>query len=558
MAAALLAMFACLTIAPAASAETRTLKLYFVHTRERAEITYKRNGRYLQDGLNQINRFLRDWRRNEPTKMDPRLLDVLWETYQRSGSRDYIHVISAYRSPATNAMLRKRSRGVANKSQHMLGKAIDFYLPDVKLAKLRRIGLTLQSGGVGYYPRSGSPFVHLDVGSVRHWPRMSRSELMAMFPDGKTLHVPSDGKPLPGYQQALAAYKSRAKLGGGPIVSGGGTAVASADSGGKRGGGFLSAFFGGGEDKDEDEADSRTAVAAAPKAIPAPEPVRPEPSADTPAVIIASLPDRSVPIPLFAPRPSAEPQGVAAMPGDTETGDATLAVNVPYPTPRPADAPGAEIAIAMQSGDPTGLDEARRILDGALVMAAIPAELSFVPQPAPRADDLSVPVVLASLPPAALPNGSLDEPETTGTAVVADGKSRRDIAAQSEDSASGGGRLSSESLRQYMIASLDGATALAIGARTTEKADRPAAGDSRRDRKARIIPLPNHVSNRALNRAPISRVTARTPAPTFTFSAANSAPSIVYTAGFSTEQGAPDPSRFSGTAVTFLSVAKFD
>src|SRR5690606_24526755 len=148
----LIALFAYLALAPAAMAETRTLKLYFIHTRERAEITYKRNGRYVQDGLNQINRFLRDWRRNESTKMDPRLLDVLWEVYRATGARDYSHIVSAYRSPATNEMLRKRSRGVANKSQHVLGKAIDFYIPGVKLSDLRRVGLKLHAGGVGYYP----------------------------------------------------------------------------------------------------------------------------------------------------------------------------------------------------------------------------------------------------------------------------------------------------------------------------------------------------------------------------------------------------------------------
>jgi uncharacterized protein YcbK (DUF882 family) len=95
--------------APVASAETRTLRLYFIHTKERAEITYKRNGRYIKSGLTEVNRMLRDWRRNEPTNMDPRLLDLLWEVYRASGSRDYVHVVSAYRSPATNAMLRSRS-----------------------------------------------------------------------------------------------------------------------------------------------------------------------------------------------------------------------------------------------------------------------------------------------------------------------------------------------------------------------------------------------------------------------------------------------------------------
>jgi len=192
-------------------AETRSLKIYYIHTREKAEIAYKKDGRYLDAGLKKLNYLLRDWRRNEPTNMDPRLFDLIWQVYKLSGSRDYIHVVSAYRSPATNNMLRSRSAssGVAKNSQHTLGKALDFYLPDVNLAKLRGLGLRQESGGVGYYPTSGSPFVHMDVGSVRHWPRMNRKELMALFPDGKTVHVPSDGKPLEGYNQALAAYNAR-------------------------------------------------------------------------------------------------------------------------------------------------------------------------------------------------------------------------------------------------------------------------------------------------------------------------------------------------------------
>jgi uncharacterized protein YcbK (DUF882 family) len=194
--------------AGSAAAESRTLKLYFIHTKERAEITYKVNGKYVDAGLRKVNRLLRDWRRDEPTKMDPRLLDLVWEVYQRSGSKDYINVVSAYRSPATNDMLRKRSRGVAKNSQHMLGKAMDFFLPDVNLAKLREIGLKEGVGGVGYYPTSGSPFVHMDTGRVRHWPRMTRQQLVQIFPDGKTMHIPSDGKPLPGYEIALANYKA--------------------------------------------------------------------------------------------------------------------------------------------------------------------------------------------------------------------------------------------------------------------------------------------------------------------------------------------------------------
>ena len=163
-----LALLFSLGAAAAARAETRTLKLYFIHTKERAEITFKRNGRYDQNGLKQINRFLRDWRRNEPTRMDPRLLDLVWETYRASGARDYIHVVSAYRSPATNAMLRRHSAGgVARRSLHMDGKAIDISLEGVPLDRLRRAALSLRAGGVGYYPTDG--FVHVDTGRVRAW-----------------------------------------------------------------------------------------------------------------------------------------------------------------------------------------------------------------------------------------------------------------------------------------------------------------------------------------------------------------------------------------------------
>ncbi|MBB3134251.1 uncharacterized protein YcbK (DUF882 family) [Rhizobium pisi] len=208
---ALFALPALVGSASFASAEDRALKLFFTHTGERATITYKRDGKFDPKGLAQINRFLRDWRRNEPTRMDPRLLDLVWEVYKKSGGKDYIHIVSAYRSPATNNMLRNRSRitGVAKKSQHMLGKAMDFYVPGVKLATLRATAMQMQVGGVGYYPTSGSPFVHLDVGNVRAWPRMSRQELARLFPNGQTMHLPADGRPLPGYDQAIANYRKR-------------------------------------------------------------------------------------------------------------------------------------------------------------------------------------------------------------------------------------------------------------------------------------------------------------------------------------------------------------
>jgi uncharacterized protein YcbK (DUF882 family) len=189
----------------------RTLKILFTHTGEKGEFTFKRNGRYDRAVLDKLNTILRDWRRNEPTRMDPQLFDLMWEVYRQTGSRDYIHVVSGYRSLSTNNMLRKRSRGVAKRSRHTRGQAMDFFIPGVPVSKIRKIALKMQDGGVGYYPSSRSPFVHIDTGSVRHWPRMTRKQLASVFPNGETVHVPSDGKPLPGYERALAKLGKPAK-----------------------------------------------------------------------------------------------------------------------------------------------------------------------------------------------------------------------------------------------------------------------------------------------------------------------------------------------------------
>jgi hypothetical protein len=98
---------------------------------------------------------------------------------------------------------------VARFSQHMLGHAMDFFIPDVPLEQIRFAGLRLQRGGVGFYPTSGSPFVHLDTGSIRHWPRMTHDQLARVFPDGRTVHVPTDGTPLKGYELARADIEKR-------------------------------------------------------------------------------------------------------------------------------------------------------------------------------------------------------------------------------------------------------------------------------------------------------------------------------------------------------------
>ncbi len=192
-----------------AEGDTRTISMHHIHTDEDITITYKRDGHYDDAALEKLNWFLRDWRRGEETKMDPHLIDLVWEVQREAGSKEPIRVVCGYRSPQTNAMLRHRSRGVARFSQHMLGHAMDFFIPGAPLEQLRVLGLRLQRGGVGFYPTSGSPFVHMDTGGIRMWPRMTREELARVFPDGRTVHIPTDGRPLSGYALALADIRKR-------------------------------------------------------------------------------------------------------------------------------------------------------------------------------------------------------------------------------------------------------------------------------------------------------------------------------------------------------------
>jgi uncharacterized protein YcbK (DUF882 family) len=189
-----------------ANGDTRSITLQHTHRDDQITVTFKREGRYDEAALAKLNYFLRDWRNDEQIRMDPRLFDVLWEVYREVDAKTPIRIVSSYRSPKTNAMLRRRSRAVAQYSQHMLGKAIDFNIEGVSLDALRAAGMRLQRGGVGFYPGS---FVHMDVGSVRHWPRMSHDQLVRVFPNGRTVHIPSDGQPLPGYALALADIEKR-------------------------------------------------------------------------------------------------------------------------------------------------------------------------------------------------------------------------------------------------------------------------------------------------------------------------------------------------------------
>ncbi|MGH6736031.1 MAG: DUF882 domain-containing protein [Methyloceanibacter sp.] len=189
-----------------ASGEIRTLSLYEIHTKESLTVTYKRDGKYDEEALKKLNHFMRDWRADESTQMDRELVDLIWTLHRSLGSQKPIHLISGYRSPATNAKLRRSGGGQAKKSQHMEGKAADIHFPDIPAKTLRNSALVQEVGGVGYYPTSGIPFVHVDTGNVRMWPRIPRLELAALFPDGQTKHLPSDGRPITksDYQLAMA------------------------------------------------------------------------------------------------------------------------------------------------------------------------------------------------------------------------------------------------------------------------------------------------------------------------------------------------------------------
>ena len=143
------------TESPSPTATPERSSLTSDHTKETGSFTYMVDGAYDQATLDKLNWFLRDWRLNEPTKMDPKLFDIVWEVYRESGSKQPIDVLSGYRSPQTNAMLRRRSRQVAKYSQHMEGKAMDARFQDVDTVTIRDIAMRMQAGGVGFYPAPG-------------------------------------------------------------------------------------------------------------------------------------------------------------------------------------------------------------------------------------------------------------------------------------------------------------------------------------------------------------------------------------------------------------------
>ena len=319
-----------------ANGDTRTLSFHHMHTGESLSVTFKRDGRYDEAAIKKLNWFLRDWRRDEPTTMDPHLFDLLWEVNRELKGGSPITIISAFRSPQTNAMLRTRGRGVAQFSQHMIGKAIDFYIPGAELSDLRAIGLRLQRGGVGFYPTSGSPFVHLDTGGVRYWPRMTRDQLAKVFPDGKTVHIPSDGKPMPGYALALAEIEAR----GGTL---GPTALAArgdADSGdpdrpvaeeGRLKRMFAAIFGRNDEDADEKEAGVRSNRTRLPTATV----VTSTPVAASNGKPAATAPAKSTVVASLAPALQGPQLQWNSGPAGIPAGQSASVL--PLPRPRPAD-----------------------------------------------------------------------------------------------------------------------------------------------------------------------------------------------------------------------------
>jgi uncharacterized protein YcbK (DUF882 family) len=290
----------------AAASETRTLSIYNIHTKETVTATFKRNSRYDRDGLKRMNHVMRDWRRNEPTDMDPALLDLIWELHQALGSQKPIHLISGYRSPATNQQLRRTRGGQARRSQHTMGKAADIHFPDVSVKDLRNSALVREIGGVGYYPTSGIPFVHVDTARVRSWPRLPRQELALLFPSGRTQHLPADGRPITrkDYETAMARLKARGE--------------------------------------------THIAAATYPPARPATPAPRPMLAAFTPG---PAIPERAVPLPDRAP--ASEPRFVAAHAGGSDLVEALLSLGrMPAVRETADDGPLASMPVAYRPDAP--------------------------------------------------------------------------------------------------------------------------------------------------------------------------------------------------------------
>ncbi len=155
-------------LARAAAKRDRLLMMTNPHTGEKIRTIYwTPTEGYIRESLASVSHFMRDFRQNQVRAIDPALLDIVYAISMNIGTRRPFEVMSGYRSPKTNRMLRRRSRNVAKKSYHMRAKAMDFQVKNVSARTLRRIALSLRKGGVGYYP--GARYIHVDTGTVRQW-----------------------------------------------------------------------------------------------------------------------------------------------------------------------------------------------------------------------------------------------------------------------------------------------------------------------------------------------------------------------------------------------------
>jgi uncharacterized protein YcbK (DUF882 family) len=354
-----------------ASGEARTIWLYHIHTKETLSILYKKDGRYVPEALKKLNWFLRDWRKNDATEMDPKTIDIVWEMHNELGSQQPVHIISGFRSRGTNDMLRKTRGGQASQSQHITGKAIDIHFPDIPIRQLRYSAMIRERGGVGYYPTSALPFVHVDTARVRSWPRMTHDELAMIFPKGYSKHLSAEGRSLePG--DAAAARRRQPQLAQ-----------------------QVAQFF----DIRSNPRKGVLVAAAGQTALPVPP--SPKPAArpqkkPAPSTVIASL--TAPPLPRPAPRPERkepEPRLVRApqlverssifTPGPSAQDRAKLndLVKLAGLDPTPVAAPRAAIASAPPAARPplpaTG-DQAARL--PAPAVADLAETASFGPQPA--------------------------------------------------------------------------------------------------------------------------------------------------------------------------------
>jgi uncharacterized protein YcbK (DUF882 family) len=601
-----LTMAVAFTATATQAGQIRALKIYHLHTHEKATIVFKRNGRYDPAGLKKLNYILRDWRQNEPTRMDPRLFDLIWEVYQKSGSHDYINVVCGYRAPETNAMLRSRTRGVAEKSQHILGKAMDFYIPDVPLRKLREIGMKFQVGGVGFYPTSGSPFVHMDVGGVRAWPRMPRRELARLFPDGRTLHKPLEGGVMPGYAAALADYKRRVDS---DSIRVAGTPSHNSDSdSGSHHKSLLAALFSGGDETEDDVADADNATTPVKS-----DRHRGKKIDDQQQIVMASADTDekteekiNAPVPKIRPAYAndEEPTIASALLNRKSDNAAEEAMQAAL-TPQPADDAKADDDSQPEFADlksyhvpvPQLLGERKRPGDSQddIMTASLDpndtATLAAVPVPDNRPEgqaidqtktattttadaegDIKVPA--ADIKPAEIAalaaqtaaddqaDDTTDEDEADSIADSLDNADKRDQQSNLAEMASLDVPKNATTATRSFVLPANVADQLDDAASTEPKVikgGRPKKADDKADSSTRAEPklTENLIAKWALAKGRTALIVKPIKAPRFVSRTMRNQPTEVYADGFQANVVQIDPARFSGTAVNFMPVKKF-